>query len=450
MVEPTDHLSARGYAERLHCDLGAVQLERPLNASHDHPVVAWARSGAMELTGLQHGPPQVCPVPLASAAQGAWSLVDALSLRPLPEAHDGARLLGERAAIAGHRRQGGVSPGGACRLLRAADGLLALNLARDADWDLMPAWLEDAVGADWTAVARAVAAHRAADLVERGRELGLALAALDDAAHRHAPAFEVQEVHDRGASTPDRRPPRVLDLSALWAGPLCAHLLQLGGAEVVKFESRTRPDGARAGPPAFFDLLNAGKRSAALDLREADGRARLLALLRGADIVIESSRPRALHQLGIDAQALLRERAGLTWIALSGHGRGEPQSQWIAYGDDAGVEGGLSRVMHRVTGEALFVGDAIADPLAGLHAAALAWWSWRRGGSRLVAVSLSGVVRRIVAHGGAVDPLEQHARWCAHLQRSGAPVETPRARIPAARAAGLGAHTADVEGEWTS
>ena len=44
-------------------------------------------------------------------------------------------------------------------------------------------------------------------------------------------------------------PPRIVDLSALWAGPLCAHLLQLAGASVVKLESTRRPDGARFGAP---------------------------------------------------------------------------------------------------------------------------------------------------------------------------------------------------------
>ena len=60
--------------------------------------------------------------------------------------------------------------------------------------------------------------------------------------------------------------PRVVDLSALWAGPLAASLLQRNGAEVIKVEDTRRPDGARRGDAAFYDLLNAGKRSVALDL----------------------------------------------------------------------------------------------------------------------------------------------------------------------------------------
>src|SRR4029453_19173112 len=99
------------------------------------------------------------------------------------------------------------------------------------------------------------------------------------------------------------RPPLVVDLSSLWAGPLCAHLLGLQGARVVKVESTGRPDGARRGPAAFFDLLHGGPRGVARDLRDPAGAACLRRLLAAADVVVEASRPRALRQLGIEAEA---------------------------------------------------------------------------------------------------------------------------------------------------
>ena len=88
--------------------------------------------------------------------------------------------------------------------------------------------------------------------------LGLALAgigertALDD-----EPWQIVGESH--ASSVPQR--PIVLDCSALWAGPLCADLLARSGCRVIKIEHPQRPDGARNGPPAFFDLLNGHKES---------------------------------------------------------------------------------------------------------------------------------------------------------------------------------------------
>ena len=63
----------------------------------------------------------------------------------------------------------------------------------------------------------------------------------------------------------------MVELGSLWAAPLCAALLRLAGATVVKVESTKRPDGARRGPATFFDLLNAGKRSLSLEVRTASG-----------------------------------------------------------------------------------------------------------------------------------------------------------------------------------
>ncbi|THD01996.1 hypothetical protein B1810_18155 [Panacagrimonas perspica] len=389
---------------------------------------------------------------MAAAADGALAVIGALSLDPLPTSLDGARLLGERAATSALTRAGAESCGGACRLLEAANGTIALNLARDADWELLPAWLEADTPHDWNAVRDAVASREVEALVARGRELGLALSAVD--AH-HATAAQWFRVTTEHAATRSRRraAPRVIDLSSLWAGPLCSHLLQLGGADVIKVEGLARPDGARQGPRAFFDLLNAGKRSVALDLAHAAGRAQLLALLRDADIVVEASRPRALRQLGIDAGKIVLESPDLTWISLTGHGRGEPQEQWIAYGDDAGVDAGLSRVMRQITGDAMFVGDAIADPLAGLHAAAVAWCSWRSGGSRLVSIALSDVVRSIVERsapaGSDMDWRELHRGGIALLRESGAIVEPPSARTPSGCAPDLGADTVAVLRELT-
>src|SRR5262249_36579837 len=135
--------------------------------------------------------------------------------------------------------------------------------------------------------------------------------------------------------------PLVIDLSSLWAGPLCSHLLHKLGADVVKIESTRRPDGARRGPALFFDLMNAGKRSVALDFSSREGRESLHALVRKADIVIEGSRPRALRQLGLDAEQVIAECV-TTWVSINGYGRDEPQENWIAFGDDAGVAAGLS------------------------------------------------------------------------------------------------------------
>jgi len=386
----------------------------------------------------------MCPVPLASYADGIIAaLRNFQPLSPLT-AIDGARLLGERAALAAYERRGDIAAGGSCRLLQAADGWLAVNLARPSDWQMLPAWLQAGPISHWAAVAAALRSRRIGECVERGRLLGLALAPLESAEPSPRPWCRELE---RGA--PRCRPPPgsplVIDLSSLWAGPLCAHLLQMMGARVVKVESSGRPDGMRYAGGGFYDLLNAGKASVALDFNLSLARAQLRQLLLRADIVIEASRPRALRQLGILAEEILEENPGLTWIAISGHGREEPAAAWIAYGDDGAVAGGLSQVMWDCSGRAMFCGDAIADPLTGLHAALAAWSSFERGGGRLLSLALRDVVAHCVAFAGLPDRAASQAcaaEWNRHVRESDVAAPTSRAISDKART--LGADTLEV------
>ena len=62
----------------------------------------------------------------------------------------------------------------------------------------------------------------------------------------------------------------MLDLTAMWAGPLCTLLLAEWGASVTTVEPAVRPDGLR-GSPAQFAVLDRGKRRVDLDLRTPDG-----------------------------------------------------------------------------------------------------------------------------------------------------------------------------------
>jgi len=433
--------SASAYGERLLASLG---LSRRLTLADEHPALGWARSGLMALTGRADGAPQMCPIPLAACADGALAALASLAPSGAFDGLRGAQLLSERAAIAGLQRAGSASVGGSCRLLAVAEGSIALNLAREDDWALLPAWLEQAVAETWQAVADAVRLRSSAELIERGRALGLAVAA--NALPTTMPAGWCLISHDqrlRDAPAPSR-PPRVVDLSSLWAGPLCSHLLQRLGAEVIKVESPLRPDGARKGPAAFFDLLHAGQLSVAIDATTARGRQQLRALLLQADIVIEASRPRALRQLGIDAEQLLAQRPQLTWVSITGYGRDAANEQAIAYGDDAAVAAGLSYWQQAASGEPLFCGDAIADPLTGLHAALAAWATHCAGGGRLLSVSLCEVMRHCIAFDppqSAVAARERAAAWTRLVRDAGIEVALPSSRVASGTAAALGADT---------
>jgi crotonobetainyl-CoA:carnitine CoA-transferase CaiB-like acyl-CoA transferase len=237
-----------------------------------------------------------------------------------------------------------------------------------------------------------------------------------------------------------------VDLSSLWAGPLAASLLGFAGARVIKVESVRRPDGARRGAPAFHDLMNAGKSSIAVDLRSSADRARLCALIATSDIVIESARPRALAQLGIDARAMVASVPGLTWVGITGYGRTGCGANWIAFGDDAAVAAGLATA---TGGDAtpVFCADAVADPLTGMHAAVAALASWQSGGGRVIDVALRDVVAHALAVGSrrraspAEVRREPHGDWEVHAGGECQPVLPPRARRTACVARPLGADT---------
>ena len=425
------------YARRLLDDTGCSQLE-PAYRDDRSPAELWRRSGAMYLSGHSDGLPRATPAPLASCMQGAWLALSALAPRALAPDFSAYQLLGERAAIAGLGRRGRVSPGGACTLLATADGMLALNLAREQDGELLPAWLELSV-VEPSQLAAAVSDRPTALLVERARLLGLAAAAMG------APPVVPGWYQSTRLAAPAKslsQAPLVVDLSSLWAGPLCAQVLAQCGARVIKVESVSRPDGARSGPPDFYHLMNAGKESVVLDLRSDQGRAHLRGLLQRADIVIESARPRALQQMGIRAEELLARKPGMVWLSITGYGRREPMGGWIAYGDDAGVAAGLSWLMGGATGDPVFCGDAIADPLTGLHAAVLAQAAWSQGGGLLLDVSL----RDIAAHcAGLARPVAEEVSLQEDVATG---VARPQARVVLALAAQPGEDTERILKEF--
>jgi len=420
-------------------DLSA-ELPARLGPAPPGAGAAWAASGAMSLTGRKDGPALCAPAAFASAAARAVREVTALAPAPAREALaeiDGAALLGERAATLGLARAGRETAGGSGRLLDTATGTIALQLPRDSDIELLEALFERARRHTnpWEFAAREASERDRDEIVERGRLLGLAVSA-----SRPPPETAPSWVRVAPLGLPGPRSaqstPRVLDLASLWAGPLCGHLLGLAGADVIKLESVQRPDGARRGPRAFYDLLNAGKRSVALDFASPGDQGRLAGLIAQADIVIEASRPRALEQLGIDAARCVRERPGTTWISLTGYGRDEPERDWIAFGDDAAVAAGTSAALARQTGDEVFCGDALADPLAGCHAAWAGLASYRAGGGHRLDLSLRDVTAAILVD-AAIEPAE-----AASL--SGGPVAAPRAREAPGPAREIGADNAAV------
>jgi crotonobetainyl-CoA:carnitine CoA-transferase CaiB-like acyl-CoA transferase len=395
----------------------------------------WAASGAMTLTGHADGPPLAPDAPLGArlrAAEAVLALLSSCVGRRVDV--DVLALLGERAALAGLTRRGRTSVGGAARLLEAHDGWVVVNLARDSDVESIPAWLElDEVATNpWEAVATAIARRDAAEVVDRAQLLGIAAAVVPEAGTtRDDPQLAPWVISGEGGQRPPTDPPLVVDLSPLWAGPLCAHLLGLAGARVVKVESTGRPDAMRAGNPALFDLLHSRHESVALDLAASEGQGALHELILQADVVIEESRPRALEQMGIVLDEVRRERPNLTWVSITGYGRSGPWSDRVAFGDDAAAAAGL--VVSDDRGAPVFCADAIADPITGVFAAIGALASLLGGGGHLVDVALRDAAG--YACGDQAGPRGEAARIG---------VAEPRARPVHSPARPFGADTARV------
>ncbi len=303
-----------------------------------------------------------------------------------------AELLFGRAAITGAHRDGATATGGTARMVPASDGWVAINLARPADLGAVTAITGSPDGGDpFGAIAAWATSTPASEAAERMQLFGVPAGVVGSADANTA------VVRQRVGPQDAVNGLRIADLTSLWAGPTCGRLLARSGARVTKIESVARPDGARRGPPAFYEWLHAYEADAvAFDFTTDEGRAALRPELDRADVVLEASRPRALRQLGVVAEDWLAARPGRVWLSITGYGRDEADPGRVAFGDDAAAAGGL--VAFEPGRDApLFVGDAIADPLTGLTAAAAVLESLEQGGGELVSVALAGVAACVVA-----------------------------------------------------
>ncbi|HEY3796897.1 MAG TPA: CoA transferase [Caulobacteraceae bacterium] len=278
---------------------------------------------------------------------------------------------------------GRISPNGACRLVRCADGWIAVNLAREEDAELIPAWLglEDA-GDPWAAIEAGALVRTAAAAVADASVLGIPVARVGEV-QTHSFAAQVLRNAPRGAP---RRLGRVVDVSALWAGPLCGAILAAAGAEVLKIESHRRPDPSRAATPEFFKRLNGMKMEVELDLADERDQKRLFEAVSRSDVLITSARPRAFPGIGLEPAAVFAANRALTWVSITGHGAAGAAAERVAFGDDAAAAGGLVRWEGE---EPRFLGDALADPITGQAAAVAALKALETGGGAVVDIAMA-------------------------------------------------------------
>jgi len=115
----------------------------------------------------------------------------------------------------------------------------------------------------------------------------------------------------------------VLDFTTLLPGPLATLMLAEAGAEVIKIE-RVGGEDMRVMPPmhngeaAVFALLNRGKKSVVLDLKDASERSRLRSLIEKADVLVEQFRPGVMERLDLGFAAVKAINPRIVYCSISG------------------------------------------------------------------------------------------------------------------------------------
>ena len=119
---------------------------------------------------------------------------------------------------------------------------------------------------------------------------------------------------------------RIIEMAGMGPGPFCGMLLADMGADVVRVERLAASDRGIDFPPRF-DLLNRSKRSIAVDLKVAEGKASLLQLIASADALIEGYRPGVMERLGLGPQDCQRVNLKLVYGRITGWGQDGPLAQ---------------------------------------------------------------------------------------------------------------------------
>lgn len=172
---------------------------------------------------------------------------------------------------------------------------------------------------------------------------------------------------------------RVVDLSMGWAGPLVGHLLSALGADVIKIESHTHFDWWRGSRPPgddpglalhershVFNAVNRGKRGITLDLAHPRGRELALALIEGADVVIENFAAGVIEKLGLDYPTLASRNPGLVMLRQPAFGSSGPEAGYVAFGNTIEGMSGLTALVGYQDGPPTMLANACGDPVSGL------------------------------------------------------------------------------------
>jgi crotonobetainyl-CoA:carnitine CoA-transferase CaiB-like acyl-CoA transferase len=164
---------------------------------------------------------------------------------------------------------------------------------------------------------------------------------------------------------------KVLDFTAIMAGPYCTLMLADMGADVTKIETFPEGDGSRRFEPKVndesycFAVLNRNKKSVALDMKQAQGKEIFMRLAKETDIIVENFRPGVTRKLGIDYAAIRKINPGVIYASISGFGQTGPYGKKGGFDIIAQGMSGIMRMTGEPNGRPAKVGIAMNDIAAG-------------------------------------------------------------------------------------
>ena len=168
---------------------------------------------------------------------------------------------------------------------------------------------------------------------------------------------------------------RIIDLTSMVSGPACTMLLADQGADVIKVESKEgdlvrRMSVREHGLPIGFISLNRGKRSLALDLKSAEGRAALEDLIPTADVFVQNFRPGTIERMGFGETRVRELCPNILYVSISGFGTSGPYAHKRVYDPVIQALSGLADIQaDRETGRPKMVRTIIPDKTTALAAA---------------------------------------------------------------------------------
>ncbi|RLA21098.1 MAG: CoA transferase [Gammaproteobacteria bacterium] len=169
---------------------------------------------------------------------------------------------------------------------------------------------------------------------------------------------------------------KVIDLSRVLGGPLCAQILGDHGAEIIKIEPPAGDETRGWGPPfheggsAYFDGVNRNKKCLALNLREKAGQEILFRLLQEADVLVENFKIGTLEKWGIGYEEVLKKKfPKLIHCCVTGFGSTGPYAGSPGYDAVAQAMSGLISINGEAQRLPIRVGVPIVDITTGMNAA---------------------------------------------------------------------------------